>query len=157
MKRLKIKDQIFVKELVNPKDPKDRGKATRAAIIAYGQTPKAAAVTASRKLNNANIQTSIAAQLEKSGVSREFLDEGLQKIITSGLNNYKKTRPSDALNAIHIANKLLDRYPATKVLNANLDLTRDLEGQETTDLVKLLKEVQEQNKALLDRLESNPL
>lgn len=157
-KRLTIKDQIFVKEFVDPVDPKHKGNATRAAVKAYGLKETSAGQVGFRKLKSVEIQNRIRQELARVGITSEFLDESLSEIINSGLKNKKYTKPAVALQAIIESNKLLDRYPAQKILNANLDLNRELESQPESELVNLMKSVQEQNKQLLERLErSDPV
>ena len=107
----------------------------------------------SEYLAKPSIQTEIRRQLEISGLTDQYLDTSTERLIEAGLRNSKWTKPTVALQAIAMVNKLKDRYPATRVLTANLQVTAELEGKDTPDLIKLLKDIQLQNKKLMDRVE----
>lgn len=143
-KYLTVADKEFVGEIIKKKTGKE------AARIAYNLTnEKYAEVKASVKLSNTKIQTEIAKQMDKVGLTTQFLDESTSKIIESGLNNARYTKPSVALHAIEMVNKLKDRFPATKTLNASLNLTKELEDKSIEELKGMLEDIQESTNRIL--------
>lgn len=145
-----LKQLRFIKEYL-----KNDGNGTKAALAVYGtKDAHTAHQIAYENLRKPVVIQELKRNLEKLGLSDEFLDGSVREIIESGLANKEWSRPADALTAIEMANKLKDRFPASKVLTASLQVTAELEGKDTTELVSLLKNIQEENKKLMERVEN---
>lgn len=151
MEKLTLKQKAFSKEYV-----RNKGNGTQAALKTYGATSEGVAASiASENLRKPQVLNEVQRQLDKAGMSNDMLDESTRKIIEAGLNNLKWTKPSVALQAIIEVNKLKDRYPASKHLNANLTLSAQFEGKDINDLKALMEELHATNTQLLSKLEQS--
>lgn len=144
-----LKQKLFVKKYIKYQN------GTRAAKEVYKvKNDHTAQVIASENLSKPMIIRELRLNLEKLGLSDEFLDDSVREIIESGLANKERSQPADVITAIEMVNKLKDRYPAQKMLTANLQVTTELEGKDTPGLLSLLKNIQEENKKLMERVEN---
>ena len=149
-KKLTFKQQAFVRNYIQ-----NDGNGTKAALDSYETSDvHTAHQIAYENLRKPAVIQELKRNLEKLGLTDEFLDESVREIIESGLANKEKSQPADALTAIEMINKLKDRFPASKVLTANLQVTAELEAKDTPELLSLLKNIQEENKKLMERVEN---
>lgn len=146
-----IKQGLFVKKYLE-----NGGNGTQAALAVYGTEDRHTAhQIAYENLRKPAVIQELKRNLEKLGLTDEFLDGSVREIIESGLVNKEESRPADAITAIEMVNKLKDRFPASKVLTASLQVTAELEAKNTPELLSLLKNIQEENKKLMGRVENS--
>ena len=145
-----LKQLKFVKKYIE-----NNGNGTKAALASYETSDvHTAHQIAYENLRKPAVIQELKRNLEKLGLTDEFLDGSVREIIESGLANKEKSQPADVITAIEMVNKLKDRYPAQKMLTANLQVTTELEGKDTPELLALLKNIQEENKKLMERVEN---
>lgn len=147
MGKVTPKQKVFVGEYIKTKNGAE-------AIRRAGYHASQPNSLASEYLAKPSIQGELRRQLEKSGLTDEYLDRATEKLIDSGIKNAKWTKPAVALHAIEMVNKLKDRFPAQKTLTASLQVTAELEGKDTKDLLAMLEHIQLENKKLADKIKA---
>lgn len=139
------KQKKFVLEYI-----RNGGNGVQAALAVYDTKDyNTANQIALANLQSPTVIREIKRNLEDLGVTSEFLDESLREIIETGLANKDRTKPADALNAIVVANKLLDRFPTERRLVAQTNLSTDLETLSNKELKEILFQVQKDNQRLI--------
>lgn len=145
-----IKNKRFALEIV-----KNGKTASEAYMLSRGSRNKVTAIVeGSKLLSKPHVQQEISRQLESVGLSDNYTDQSMQTLLDSAIANAKQTKPADGIAIIRMINELRDRFPAKRTLNANLNLEQEtMNNQSVEELKQQLKEIQEQNRLLLDRLE----
>ncbi|MDP2671756.1 MAG: terminase small subunit [bacterium] len=149
MKKLTLKQEKFVKYYVGEAN----GNGSLAARKA-GYSITKANNEAYKNLGRPHVLTAIRQQLEGAGLSDTYVDESTRQIIEAGLKNARQAKPSVALQAIEMVNKLKDRFPASRNLNlnANLEFHKELEGKTIEELKQILAETQENTRQVLAKM-----
>lgn len=147
---IKPREIIFVKKLVQDK---------KTQVAAYKEThPNATLDTAytgsSELIRRPKIQQEIARQLEVLGMSDNYTGESLKAIIDAGVANSHKAKPSDALAGLDMLNRLKDRYPATKSIQATTNLDKQQQNLSITELKAQLEVQQQETRRLMSMIEN---
>ena len=147
-KTLTLKQRLFSKRYVEL-----RGNGRKAALDSYDTNdPDTANAIAVENLQKPSVRQDIERQLEVAGLNHTYLDDSLRKLADAGLDNLQATKPDTLLKAIITANKLLDRFPAEKRLDAKLDINKLYNPKTTSEIEKELIAIQKQNRLLLATL-----
>jgi hypothetical protein len=150
LRRLTLKQRGFVKRFIETKN------GTRAALDNYDTTDRnTAAMIASDNLTKPNVRQEVEQQLKEAGLNQAYLDDSLKKVADAGIRNLAATKPETLLKAIITANKLLDRFPAEKHLEAKIDLNKVYNLKTTQSIESELVAIQKQNKHLLLEIKRN--
>lgn len=148
-KRLTIKQKEFVNSIVKTKN------ATESVMQVYKpKSREVAKVMGSKMLTSNNVAMAVRDKLEVAGLTDSYLDSSMKELITTSLLATKTASFSTALEAIKHVNLLKDRLPATKSLVASLTVTHDLDSKDFDSLKELLASIQQSNKEIVERIES---
>lgn len=149
-RRLKPSHKLFVKKIIHDQKP-----AYKAYMETQGNNnAHASRVASSRLLAKPSIQNEINRQLEVAGLTNEYTDQSARVLLDSALANAGSIKPEAGVAIIRMLNELRDRFPAHKQINANIDLVDpSLNNASVAELKEQLKEIQAQNKLLLEKLD----
>jgi hypothetical protein len=110
---------------------------------------------ASDNLTKPNVRMEVERQLKSAGLDHAVADSSLLKLINAGEQNLNATKPDTVLKAIVTLNKLLDRFPAEKRIEARLDVAKLYNLKTTNQIESELLAIQRQNKLLLNEIKQN--
>jgi phage terminase small subunit len=148
-KHLTLKQQGFIRRVVETRN------ATKAAADVYDTTYEVARRIGSENLAKPVIRQEVERQLASVGLNHTKADQTLQAIIDSGTENLNATKPDTTLKAIITLNKLLDRFPADKRIEARIDVAKMYQQRTTSDIESELVAIQQQNQQLLNEIKRN--
>ena len=144
-----LKQVLFAKEYVRSK-----GNGTRSALKVYNtKNYESAHAIAKENLQKLPVLRQVEKELEAVGLSSNFTDTSLRKLIEAAEQNYDQANATHAVAAIRLINELRDRFPAQKRLQANLNLDTDYHNKDIDELKEELRLIQESNQELLKRIE----
>lgn len=152
LKRLKPRDKLFVKKIVR------EGKT---ASLAYRETRgttniKTSHANSSKLLSKTSVQLEIAKQLDEAGLSSQYTDQSMQVLLDNAVNNARFIKPEAGVAIIRMVNELRDRFPASKSIQATVNV--DSVNPDTVTLSQLkeqMEQLQENNRMILNKLESS--
>ena len=140
--KLTYKQKLFAQEYV-----KHKGNGTQAALQVYdNQEPESAAVTASRMLNNVNVQETIDQIAAKQGITHDTI---LNRIAQIGSQEPEKWTGDTILRATQDLAKMLRMYPSTKHTNINVSVKAKLKEMKYQDLKGYVEGMRSRNDELV--------
>lgn len=140
--------KVFASEYV-----KSKFNGKKAALASYNVKGEVQArKMAWENLQKPMVQSLVEKELDKAGLTTDYTDLKLRKLIEAAEKNIEQTKPETMVAAIRLINELRNRFPASRNIIANIDLNKLYEDKSVDDLSADLKAQQKLNKRLLDTL-----
>ena len=134
LKKLTMKQRIFVKELMNNKH-----NGLQAALVAYDTKDKnTAGAIASENLTKPNVREAIETALSKKGLSLEQIADNLKLL---AVREPEKVNADTMLKANVEILKLYGAYPGTKHVHLGLNINTKVKEMDFTEAKNALAEL----------------